>query len=47
MAQHFVPAPPTAPATTESPGEVGVEFVLGVAERVQSLLGTLVPGTTG
>jgi hypothetical protein len=48
VAQHFVPAPATpAPGTIEAPGEVGVEFVLAVAERVQSLLGTLVPGTTG
>lgn len=47
VAQHFVPAPPPAPVTIEPPGEVGREFVLAVAERVQTLLGALVPGTTG
>ncbi len=47
VAQHYIPAPPPAPVTTEAPGEVGREFVLAVAERVQTLLGALVPGTTG
>lgn len=47
VAQHYVPAPPPAPVTIEAPGEVGREIVLAVAERVQTLLGTFVPGTTG
>ena len=50
VAQHWV-APPTAPPppqeATDAPGQVGHEFVLAVAEGVQTLLGTLVPGTTG
>jgi hypothetical protein len=45
VAQHFVAGPPPAPVAL--PGEVGREFVLTVAEGVQTLLGSLVPGTTG
>ena len=49
VAQHFVAGAASAPApvAAESPGEAGREFVLAVAEGVQTLLGTLVPGTTG
>ncbi len=50
VAQHFVAAPPVAPVApvaVEPPGQVGHEFVLTVAEGVQTLLGALVPGTTG
>jgi hypothetical protein len=51
VAQHWVAAPPTAPPppqdAADAPGQVGHEFVLSVAEGVQTLLGTLVPGTTG
>jgi hypothetical protein len=46
VAQHFVPAPSTPPAATEPPAQVGHEFVLAVAEGVETLLGSLVPGTT-
>jgi hypothetical protein len=52
VAQHFAAAPaPATPAppqdATDAPGPVGHEFVLTVAEGVQTLLGTLVPGVTG
>ena len=51
VAQHWVAAPATAPPppqdAADAPGQVGHEFVLAVAEGVQTLLGTLVPGTTG
>ena len=50
VAQHFVAAPPVAPVApvaVEPPGQVEHEFVLTVAEGVQTLLGALVPGTTG
>ena len=51
VAQHWVAAPATAPPPPQdvagAPGQVGHEFVLSVAEGVQTLLGTLVPGTTG
>ncbi len=51
VAEHFVAAPALAPPppqdATEAPGQVGHEFALAVAEGVQTLLGTLVPGTTG
>jgi len=51
VAQHFVaapaPAPPPPQDATDPPGQVGHEFVLTVAEGVETLLGTLVPGTTG
>jgi len=49
VAQHFVaaPSPPPGLGPTEPPAQVGHEFVLAVAEGVETLLGTLVPGTTG
>jgi hypothetical protein len=46
VAQHFVPAPSPPAAATEPPAQVGHEFVLTVAEGVETLLGSLVPGTT-
>ncbi len=47
VAQHFIAGPSPAPVAVEPPGEVGREFVLSVAEGVQTVLGSLVPGTTG
>jgi hypothetical protein len=47
VAQHFIAATAPAPVAAEAPGQVGREFVLAVAEGVQTLLGSLVPGTTG
>jgi hypothetical protein len=47
VAQHFIAGASPAPVAVEPPGEVGREFVLTVAESVQTLLGSLVPGTTG
>ena len=47
VAQHFAPVPPPPADATEPPAQVGHEFVLAVAEGVETLLGTLVPGTTG
>jgi hypothetical protein len=48
VAQHFIAGAGPAPlVVAEQPGEVGREFVLTVADGVQTLLGTLVPGTTG
>jgi len=46
VAQRFVAPPPPA-AAVEPPEQVGHEFVLAVAEGVQTLIGTLVPGVTG
>jgi hypothetical protein len=51
VAQHWSDAPATTPPpppdATDEPAQVGHEFALAVAEGVQTLLGTLVPGTTG
>jgi hypothetical protein len=47
VAQHFVAASPVAPDAVDPPGQVEHEFVLAVAQGVQTLLGALVPGTTG
>jgi hypothetical protein len=43
VAQHFVAATAPPPAATESAAAVGRDFVLTVAEGVQTLLGSLVP----
>ena len=47
VAQHFAAASPVAPDAVDPPGQVEHEFVLAVAQGVQTLLGALVPGTTG
>ena len=46
VAQRFLAGAPEAPVGAEPPGQVGREFVLTVAEGVNALLGSLVPGTT-
>jgi hypothetical protein len=47
VAQRFVPSPAPPPVATEPPGQVGREFMLTVANGVQTLLGALVPRTAG
>lgn len=45
VAQHFVAPPaPAPPAATESAADVQRDFVLTVADGVQTVLGSLVPG---